>query len=99
MILPDSITEKGILKDQLFDLKGLSAYSSLSVSTLRHHVRDGLPAYSVRGKILVRRSEFDRWLEGFRVSKDHDLNKLADDIMAEIGSTSRRSSKVSSRND
>ena len=94
MILPDSIAEKGILKDQLFDLKRLSAYSSLSVSTLRHHVRDGLPAYSVRGKILVRRSEFDRWLEGFRVSREQDLDQLADEIMAEIGSRGRRSHKV-----
>ncbi len=95
MILPDSIAERGVfLKDQIFDLKGLSVYSSLSVSTLRQYIKDGLPAYSLRGKILVRRSEFDRWLEKYRVTRGQDLSNLADDIMAEIGSSSRRSPTV-----
>ncbi len=87
MILPDSIVEQGIfLKDQLFDLKGLSLYSALSVSTLRDHIRaNGLPAYQVHGKILVRKNEFDRWVAQFRMNKDQDLNRVVDDIMGEIG--------------
>ena len=65
MILPDDITETGImLKDQLFDLKGLSVYSALAVPTLRDYIKTGsLPCFKVKGKILVKRSEFDRWLE------------------------------------
>ncbi len=92
MTLPNCIVEQGIfLKDQLFDLKGLSAYSSLSVSALRQYIKGGLPAYSLRGKILVRQSEFDRWLEKFRVSRDQDLDAIVDDVMGEIGSSGRRS--------
>ncbi|MGD0915077.1 MAG: hypothetical protein ABSB22_01355 [Thermodesulfobacteriota bacterium] len=87
MILPDSITEKGIfLKDQFFDLRGLSAYSSLSISTLRDHIRvNSLPAYPVHGKILVKKSEFDKWISGYRINKKQDLNALADEVLEEIG--------------
>lgn len=95
MILPDSIAEKGIfLKDQFFDLRGLSAYSSLSVSTLRDHIRaNGLPAYPVHGKILIKKSEFDKWIERYRVNKSQDLNVLADDVLKEIGCAGRRLNK------
>ena len=97
MILPDSITEKGIfLKEQFFDLRGLSAYCSLSVSTLRDHIRvNGLPAYPVHGKILVKKSEFDQWIGKFRIRRDQDLNTVADEVLDEIGCVGRRSKKVS----
>ena len=93
MIGLDSIAEKGIIfKDQLFDLRGLAAYASLSVSSLRAHIRSNhLPAYQVHGKILVRKSEFDKWLSRFRVNRAQDLNRIADEIIGEIGVTSRRS--------
>ena len=77
------------LKDQYFDLQGLSAYSSLSVSTLRDHIKvDALPCYQLKGKILVRRSEFDEWMKHFIRAKTTDINKIADDI---IGVINRRS--------
>lgn len=93
MMVSNDITKMvGTLKDQFLDLRGLAAYSSLSVSSLRTRIRsDGLPAYQVHGKILVRRSEFDKWLSQFRVNKAQDLNRIADEIMGEIGLTSRRS--------
>lgn len=95
MVVPDSIAEHGIfLKDQFFDLKGLSAYSSLSVSTLRDHVRNGLPAYLVHGKILIKKSEFDKWISGFRINMNQDLNALADEVLEEIGCAGRRSKKA-----
>ena len=96
MIIPDSVAEKGVfLKDQLFDLRGLAAYASLSVSSLRAHIRsNGLPAYQVHGKILVRKSEFDKWLSQFRLNKAQDLNRIADDIIGEIGLVNRRSRYV-----
>lgn len=96
LILPDSIAEKGIcLKDRYFDLRGLSTYSSLSVSTLRDHIRaNGLPAYPVRGKILVKKSEFDQWIGKFRIRRDQDLNTVADEVLKEIGAGGRRSKKA-----
>ena len=81
MITPDNI------KDRFFDLKGLEAYSSLRVPTLRDHIRSGdLPCFKVRGKILVRRSEFDRWIEQYRINKKQDLRNLVDDVLKNLGS-------------
>ncbi|HDL90465.1 MAG TPA: DNA-binding protein [Thermodesulforhabdus norvegica] len=72
-----------------FDLPRLAEYSSLGLSTLRDHIRRGeLPAYKVRGKILVRRQEFDQWIQGFRVGKSQDLNSLVDEIMDDLKSKS-----------
>lgn len=87
MRLPDGILGRGVsLKDQYFDLRGLGEYSSLSVSTLRLHIRaDGLPSYLVGGKILVRRSEFDSWISKFRVVQNVDINGVVDSVIGVIG--------------
>jgi excisionase family DNA binding protein len=72
-------------KDRLLDLKGLGEHSSLSVPTLRDYLRSGgLPYFKLRGKILVRLSEFDQWLESFRVDTKQDLNNLVDDILTDL---------------
>ena len=86
MILPDNITEPAIaLKDQLFDLSGLSVYSALAVPTLRDYIRSGaLPCFKLKGKILVRKSEFDTWLEEYRVNKKQDLQALANEVMGKL---------------
>lgn len=47
-------------------LRELSVYADVSERTLRSWIRsprDPLPATRVGGKVLVRRSEFDRFLE------------------------------------
>lgn len=87
MQLPDDLILKGVaLSDKYFDLRGLSAYSSLSVSTLRGHIRlDGLPCYLVKGKILVRQSEFERWMSNYRMNVNVDIDKIVDDVIGEIG--------------
>jgi hypothetical protein len=54
----------------LLDLRGLSAYSSLGVTTLRGYInrrKNPLPHYRLDGKILVKRDAFDRWLESHKV--------------------------------
>jgi len=67
------------------DLPRLAEYSSLGLSTLRDHIRrDGLPAYKVKGKILVNRQEFDQWIKRFRVGKNQDLDSLVDEIMDDL---------------
>ena len=88
MQIPDNIIETTIcLKDQIFDLKGLSAYSALGVGTLRNYLKsDSLPYFKIRGKILVKRSEFDAWLEGYRVNKKQDLCHLVDDVINSLKS-------------
>ena len=63
------------------DLKSLSRYASISVAALRGYIGDGLPYFKLKGKILVKREEFDAWLEGFRCSRQADLNDLVTNIM------------------
>ena len=41
----------------------------------------GLPHFKLRGKILVRLSEFDQWIETFRVDTKQELNNLVDDVL------------------
>ena len=68
MILPDDIVATVGLKDQYFDLRGLSAYSSLAIPTLRGYLKkDRLPHFKIRGKLLVKKAEFDSWVTQFRV--------------------------------
>lgn len=83
MILPDDITETTIiLKDGYMDLKGLSVYSDLGVSTLRDYIRSGkLPCFKVKGKVLIKKSEFDRWMEGHRMNRKGDIQAIVNDAM------------------
>jgi len=55
--------------DPYLDLRALAQYAGLSVRTLRgwlHHHDVPLPHHDVGGKVLVRRSEFDQWMQQFR---------------------------------
>ncbi|MEA1945989.1 MAG: helix-turn-helix domain-containing protein [Thermodesulfobacteriota bacterium] len=80
MQIPNNIIETAIsLKDGYFDLPGLAKYCSLKIPTLRNHIVEGLPAYKVKGKLLIKRSEFDRWIKKFRI--EQDLNHLVDGIV------------------
>jgi len=73
--------------DIIYDLKGLSGYCSLKIPTLRDYIKSGdLPCFKVKGKILVKRSEFDNWLEGYRVNKKQDLNTIVDGVMESLKS-------------
>ncbi|MBW2634627.1 MAG: helix-turn-helix domain-containing protein [Deltaproteobacteria bacterium] len=64
----DIITTPVALADQYFDLQGLNTYSCIPVPTLRDYIkRDGMPCFKLKGKILVKRSEFDSWMNGHRV--------------------------------
>ncbi len=62
---------RSVETDSFLSLKALAEYSSLSVRTLRHFIHElpperALPCYRLPGKLLVRRSEFDAWLEQYR---------------------------------
>ena len=71
--------------DRLFDLRSLSKHSSLGIPTLRDYLKSGgLPHFKLKGKILVRSSEFDKWLESFRVESKQELNNLVDDVLKSL---------------
>jgi len=54
----------------LLGLRELAVYCGLSRNTLRKFIdadpATALPCYRVGGKILVRKDDFDAWLEAFR---------------------------------
>jgi excisionase family DNA binding protein len=72
--------------DPYLALRALATYCGCSVKWLRQRLvdaRDPLPCYRVGGKILVRRSEFDAWMERFRQVGDAGVERLLRDVLDE----------------
>ena len=68
------------IQPQYFDLKTLSRYACISVGSLRDYIRDGdLPAYRLKGKVLVKRSVFDDWIAAHPF--EQDIDSIADEVM------------------
>ena len=66
-------------------LRELTEYAAVSERTLRawiHDLTDPLPAVQVQGKILVRKSQFDSWLEQHRVKLLAGID--VDDTVSEV---------------
>jgi len=79
--------------DPYLSLKALAGYSGLSVRTLRSYLTDPfhpLPCYRVGGKVLVRRSEFDRWITRYRQEGREQLDALVEEIVSEVKQGRRR---------
>jgi len=71
-------------------LRKLTAYADVSERTLRAWMRladNPLPAVQVGGKILVRRSQFDSWLEQHRIRQLPSVD--VDGIVADLIGSSR----------
>lgn len=72
--------------DRWLDLRALQKYAGVSERSLRawiHRPINPLPAVRVGGKILVRRSTFDQWLENHRV-KAVDVAAIVEQIAAGV---------------
>lgn len=71
--------------DCYLGLKDLASHCGLSSSTLRSYLNNSsspLPHFHVGGKILVKKSEFDKWIEAFRFRKRPiNLDILVKEIM------------------
>ena len=66
-------------------LKEAGLHSALSVPTLRNHIASGsLPCFKCGGKWLIKLSELDAWIEGYRVNNTKDSSSIINDIMAGI---------------
>jgi excisionase family DNA binding protein len=79
-------TENSASLDRWFDLRRLRDYAAVSNRTLRtwiHSPVDPLPAVRVGTKILVRRSEFDAWMECHRI-KQVDLGCIVEEIVEAV---------------
>jgi excisionase family DNA binding protein len=68
------------------DLQRLTGYAAVSNRTLRawiHSPVDPLPAVRVGAKILVRKSDFDHWLEKHAV-KPIDFGGMVEEIVEAV---------------
>jgi len=72
-------------------LRRLSAYADVSERTLRawlHSPVDPLPACRVGGKILVRRRDFDAWLERHKITPcpGEEIDKIVREVVEGVAS-------------
>ena len=83
------LAERGVVStplDPFLPLKSLAAYAGLSVRKLREYLDDPahrLPSYKVGGKILVRRSEFDSWIEAYRQHGRADVARIVEEVLGD----------------
>ena len=73
-------------KDTFLDLKQLAQYSTFSDSTLRDYLSDPekpIPFFRVNRKILIKKSEFDFWMEQFR-EDNNDLDHIVDEMTNDL---------------
>jgi excisionase family DNA binding protein len=70
--------------DPCLTLTALAEYSGLSKTALLRAINQvpdrALPCYRIGNKILVRRSEFDRWLEAYRHRGRPSLEKALTEL-------------------
>jgi excisionase family DNA binding protein len=76
-------------------LKELTEYAALSERTIRawiHAPVDPLPAVQVAKKILIRRRDFDAWLERHRLepASKLDLGGIVDEVVQEVSRSARK---------
>ncbi len=77
-----------------FDLRALAAYSSCSVRWLRDRLTDRthpLPHHRVDGKRLVKRADFDHWINHYRVCRQPgELDRMVEEILHDLAPVTRR---------
>jgi excisionase family DNA binding protein len=74
------------IEPEWLSLKQVTQYASFCQRTIRswiHSPTDPLPAVRVRGKILIRRSDLDAWLQRHRVKplEAVDLDAIVRDVL------------------
>lgn len=71
--------------DPWLSLKAAASYCNLSTRFLRARIAEGaLPHYRPGGKVLIRRSHLDAWLEQFKRIGAQDLDAAVDDILRDF---------------
>ena len=84
-------SQSGLEERVWMDLRDLTKYAAVSERTIRewiHLSQNALPAVQVGKKLLVRRSDFDAWLENhqFRPIESINVSGLVNDLLSELGS-------------
>lgn len=75
--------------DYYMGIKSLSRYSGISIRKLKDLIRHPeypLPAYKVDGSIRIKKSEFEIWVNKFRLAQDTSANveDIINDVMKDI---------------
>lgn len=74
-------------------LRALAAYSSLSERWLRSFLAAAdhpLPHYRIGGRVVVKRSDFDTWMQVYRVEGDADASAVVNRLLADLDNAERR---------
>lgn len=69
------------------DLRGLTKYAAVSERTLRAWIHDPinpLPAFQVNGKILVKKRDFDSFIEQHPIRSHESVGRIVDEILADV---------------
>ncbi len=83
--VPPGHTPITVTLDPWLSLRALAGYSGLSIRKLRYLLVDPhhpLPGYRVDAKILVRRSDFDRWMAGHKMFSP--LDTMVNDVIRDL---------------
>jgi excisionase family DNA binding protein len=70
------------MDDRYLSVRQLAEYTSLSEGTIRTILPE-IPHHRLKRKILIKRSEFDRWLLRRRQQKQH-VSPLVKDLVEKI---------------
>jgi len=68
-------------------LKDLANYCAIGTRRLRDHLTDPghpLPHFRVGGKILVRRSDFERWMVAYRRIGSPDIDRVVREVVSAV---------------
>ena len=88
------------LDDFFLSLRALARAGNLSVKTLRGYLTDSthpLPHYRPGGKVIIRWSDFLRWLEHYKVMKSADLDRMVEEVMVYLRGSKPCSARVRNR--
>ena len=79
--------QEQLTHDRFLDLKHLVDYSGLGRSTLKKLIASGqIPAYAPTGKLLVKLSDYNAFVERHRVQTFDKVTGIVDSVVAEIRS-------------
>lgn len=67
---------------EYLSIKDLVHYCGLSERTIRSYLKNkSLPHFCVGRKILIKKEQFDRWMQSYRIV-DNQIDKIVDEITA-----------------
>jgi predicted DNA-binding transcriptional regulator AlpA len=63
-------------------LRTLSDYSGIPISSLRHYMKhQDMPAFKISGRVYIKQSEFDDWVELRRLNSAINLKSLVNETL------------------